>query len=443
MNMRLKGLVALAILVGLSGCGNNSLSDFNPFNRGDPRLPGDRQDVLTEPNPLTVNPDATSVRAIVVPPAVSNGDWPQPGGTPSNAPGNLAYSGGGQRIWSSSAGEGTGDNGNISASPVVAGGRVYTMDVKGTITAFSAASGGRAWRMSIVPEGEDDDGITGGGLAASNGILYVVTGYGEIIALDQGSGQRLWTVNMEIPMRSAPTVDGGTLYAVSTDNRIFAVSTADGSKLWTYRGIPESTGLVSGASPAVSGDMVVVPFSSGEIIAFKSATGDPVWAETLTRTRSFTSLSGIREVAARPVVQNGIVYAVSVSGRMIATGLADGERIWTRNFSGVHTPAIAGDSLFAVDVDGRLVAFDRLTGEVLWLIELPEDDRDPERWAGPVIAGGRLWLASTQGRMVSVDPVTGQLGTERSVGDPVRMQPIVAANRIYVLTDDANLVAFN
>ncbi len=443
MKRRIIGTIALAVMVSLTGCGGGlSFDDLNPFSGREQILPGERQEILAEPNPLAVDPALAVVQAIILPPAINNGDWSQPGGNPANAPGHLAYSGSGQRIWMSSAGRGTGSHGNISASPVISGGRIFVMDVEGKVTALTASGGGRAWQVSIVPEGDDDDGITGGGLAADGGNLFAATGYGEIIAFDQGTGQRRWTTKMDIPLRSAPTVANGILFVVGTDNRVFAVSIADGSQLWSFRGIPETTGLVSSASPAVSGDIVVVPFSSGEIIAFQAATGQPIWAESLTRTRSFTSLSGIREVAARPVIQDGVVYAVSVSGRMIATGLASGERVWTKNFAGVHTPAIAGESLFAVDIRGKLAAMSRATGQVLWLVDMPKNE-DNETWAGPVVAGGRLWLASSEGRLVSVDPASGRMISEHDIGDPVRLQPIVASSTIYVFTDDANLVAFN
>ena len=44
---------------------------------------------------------------------------------------------------------------------------------------------------------------------------------------------------------------------------------ADGTEAWQYPGIPESAGVLSAASPAASGDTVVVPYSSGEVIGVR------------------------------------------------------------------------------------------------------------------------------------------------------------------------------
>ena len=102
-------------------------------------------------------------------------------------------------------------------------------------------------------------------------------------------------------------------------------------------------------------------------------------------------------------------------------------------------PWPAGDMVYVADVNGILLALSRKDGSVRWLTELPK----ATRWSGPVLAGGRLWLASGEGMVVNVDAKTGNVVSQRDLGTPIFISPIVAAGRMYVLTDKARLLALN
>ena len=86
-----------------------------------------------------------------------------------------------------------------------------------------------------------------------------------------------------------------------------------------------------------------------------------------------------------------------------------------------------------------MLALTRETGQVRWVTDLPQQSR----WNGPVLASGKLWLVSSEGLMVGVDAKTGQLATQRDIGDEIYIAPIVAAGRMYVLSDKARLIALN
>ena len=74
---------------------------------------------------------------------------------------------------------------------------------------------------------------------------------------------------------------------------------------------------------------------------------------------------------ARPVIDQGVVFAVSHGGKMIAASESNGERLWTRNIGSTQMPWIAGDTVYVVDLGGKLVALVRADGKVRWATELP------------------------------------------------------------------------
>jgi hypothetical protein len=60
-----------------------------------------------------------------------------------------------------------------------------------------------------------------------------------------------------------------------------------------------------------------------------------------------------------------------------------------------------------------------------------------------VLAGGRLWLVSGEGLLVGADARSGQVITQVDLGTPVFVTPVVAGGRMYILADNAKLIALN
>lgn len=440
----IRRLVILSLLMAvLTGCSYRDLDDFsfsdiNPFAKDEELLPGERHEILTQTDALSGGSEGAGPPSI--PPATANADWSQPGGNAANAPGHLALDTSLGRAWSASAGRGSSDDSRLTVSPIIYGGVVYTMDAEATVSAHGGG-GGYSWRVSLKPEYEDDDGVIGGGIAADGGRIYAATGYGDVYALSPQGGQQLWVAKLKVPVRSAPTAADGKVFVVTADNQLHALSQENGAELWTYRGIPETTGLIANASPAATGDTVVVPYSSGEVVAFNVETGEPKWADTLTRTQLFTSVSGLTDVAGRPVIDRDRVYAVSVSGRMVAVDLDNGTRLWTRNVASVQTPYAAGDTVYVVSMDGQLAALSREDGKARWVTKLPTKRNG--NWNGPVLAGGLLWLSSADEKLVAVDAASGQIASQTDIGEPSYIQPVVAGGALYLLLDNGTLAAFN
>src|SRR6185503_12260392 len=106
--------------------------------------------------------------------------------------------------------------------------------------------------------------------------------------------------------------------------------------------------------PAFSGNTVVVPYSSGEVTAFDAEKGTLKWADAVVRSTRTLAVSGFTDVAASPVIYNGVVYATGVSGRTIAVSLASGERLWEQNIGSAATPAVSGNALFLIDLQDEL-----------------------------------------------------------------------------------------
>jgi outer membrane protein assembly factor BamB len=434
-------LAALAAAFLMAGCAGGlpslpKVGDLNPFKQKQQPLPGRRVPVIETTESISDNL-AEADKPIVLPPVQSNDAWPQPGGQPNNVPGNLALAGALHQAWSANAGEGSSKTGRVTASPIVYDGRVYALDAAANLSAFSL-TGSKVFSVSTKPEGQVGLGGYGGGLAAENGRLYVANGYGLVAALDPQSGKVIWSKNLDVPVRAAPTAVGDRLYVITIDGRFYCLSGVDGAEVWTARGLPQTASLMTSTSPAVDGDIVVAPFPSGDIIAYKASDGSAVWTENLARTRQTSQIASMSD-AARPAIDNGTVFAVGHAGRMVAAQAKNGERLWSATIPSSQPPCVAGDTVYVVDTSGRLLALARSSGKTKWTMKLPE----AKSWAGPVLASGTLWLVSSSGALVGVDATTGTLGSQVSIGEASYIPPIVASGRMFVMTDTAKLIALN
>ena len=439
MNRRrfVSALLASASL-SAGGCG---LFDDKPKAR----LPGDRLSVLGLDHTLEPDP-AYAKQQIPLPPVTANAEWPQPGGNPSHAMGNLALPNQVRRAWDVSIGDGSARYTKVMSQPVIAAGRIFAMDGGVQVSALDPGNGGKVWQVDLKPEGQKGNAF-GGGPCFWNGRLFVSTGYAEVVALDPSSGSIIWRKNVGSPVHAAPTVVDNRVYVVTVDNELIALSGADGQRQWSHNGIPETGSLLGGPSPAVEGDIVVVAYSSGELFALQAQNGRALWSESLAAGRNLGSMSGMADIHGRPVIDRGRVFAVSHSGRMAAIELRTGNHIWEQELGGTHTPWSAGDVVFIVANENEIVALTRNEGKVRWAAQLPsyenmEKKKDPILWVGPVLGGNQLIVLSSTGLALWLSAQDGTEQFRTTLSDKGFLGPVIADNTLYLLTDDARLSAY-
>ena len=433
-------VIGVALLASLGGCGI-----FKGGDKNKTALVGERVAVLTSETGAEIDPALADV-PVVLPAAVVNTEWTQPGGNAAKSMGSLAI---GQELapaWSVRI-AGSTPQARLAASPVVAGGHIYAIDINGVVHMFDAATGAAGWTASTGAEDKSKASRFGGGVSFDGGKLYATNGVGDVVALDAATGSQLWKKRPGGPLRGSPTIANDTLYVVSQDNQLFALKLSDGSTIWNEAGTLELAGVFGVAAPAAGQGTVVAGFSSGELNAYRYENGRSVWQDALSRTSISTAVGSLSDIDADPVIDSGRVYAVGQGGRMVSLELTTGQRLWELNVAGISTPWVAGDWLFVVTDEGKLLCLARATGKVRWMTQLQRyrDDKPKKgivSWSGPVLAGDRLILASSEGQFANVSPADGKLLSTGKVGAPVSLTPVVANQTMYVLDNEGHLTAW-
>ncbi len=391
--------------------------------------------------------DELAQKPILLPNPVTNPDWAQPGGRADGLNGNLAGPGSFRTQWRIDAGAGTETTRGLVAPPIIADGRIFVLDSEHVLRSFDAQTGAEGLRVKFRASLKRDKFAFGGGLASGDGKIFVVTGYGGVIAIDAKTGTEIWKREFPAPFQTAPLFLTDRLYVIANDSELLALNARTGTNIWGSRAIAEPARVLGASSPAGTADIILAPFPSGELVAYLPANGRRLWSDALTRSGKFTPLSEINDIAGRPVIDRGLVFAASQSGVIVAIDLRTGDRKWEKSTGSIQTPAVVGEYVFALTIDSQVLAMDRESGKIYWTTQLRRFDKEKKRkgritWTGPLVAGGRLIVISSEGEMAALSPKDGAVLETKELDSPAFIPPFAAQGRLFVLTDSARLYAF-
>lgn len=443
--MNAKSLVQLAaaalLTVTLTGC--DTVGSW--FKTEKVPLPGERISVLALEGALEPDESVQDL-AVTLPPQAPNADWPSAAGSAAGVMGHLALPENISRAWSADIGTGSDSEERVTARPIVAGGRIFTMDSRAKVSAFDQRTGERLWQVGLARRSEDV-GEIGGGMAYGQGRLVVTTGYGDMYALEPETGHYFWKATVDGPIRGAPLVHNGRVFFLASENRLKAHDLETGKEIWVHQGLQETAELIGAPSPTASGPFVMAPYSSGEIYALRADTGQSIWSDQLVRARRVTPLGAINDIDGEPVIDGDRVYVIGQGGIMAGIDLRRGVRLWDQDMAGREPPWVAGDFIYVVTSDSELVCISSSDGGIRWVKQLqkledPDDTRSRVTWQGPILAGGRLVLGNNLGDLAFFSPYDGTQMRKIDLGSGVAAAPIVVDGTLYVVTDGGNLVAF-
>ena len=460
--MMTRSTILAALLVaalGASGCA--TVSRLNPFDKkdeGPAELAGEGQRISIIPPDQVLEP-AASLKGVdfALPPAEKVTAWALPGGVVEQAMGNVDAAPDLTIAWRKSFGQGAKRGRYLTAPPVAADGKVFLMDAEGRVAALDARSGAQLWRTATNPGDNKRDRLAfGGGVAYADGKLYVASGYRQVMQMDAGTGAIGWRAKTSESIHGAPTVAGGRMFVVALDNTLLTFDIATGAPSWTYQALSESSRILSASSPAISGDTVVSAFGSGELVALRTANGNDLWNEALSRASRTSALSEIRDIPGRPAIYQGDVFAVSHSGVFAATDLRTGQARWTLPVVGVTAPWPAGDVVYVVSKNGEVICASRENGQIFWMRPLNEGFKSKRKggvfglggqrqnrpiWSGPLLANDRLLIVGQTGEMVVLNAKTGEITKRIDLKGSSITSPIAMGDMVYVVTQEADLIA--
>lgn len=432
--MHHRALIAACCMLALTSCGDSSSDDTSI-------LEGERYAVLLGKDGISADPIAQT-SPVDVPPANLVPSWP--GSQTRSVISHIAITSF-DDIDSATVGDGYDFTGGIAPEPVASYDTIYAMDASGHITAHTMDDIDQLrWESASLAE-ENNPEMLGGGLFLDEvgDMLYAASGYGQLAALDAKTGKEAWRIRLGAPIRGAPVAYDGIVVVITANNETIGLRASDGQTKWEHRGIRENAGFFSTVSPNIWQGIVLVAYSSGEVLAFNMETGNVVWTDTLitdNRTQAAAAFTGVN---ATPLVQDGVAYLISASGNMVANAVLNGRPLWEAEIGSAHSLWGAGNMVFALTTQNQLVAILKTTGKVHWVADLSYYNDDgfditPRQFA-PLLMNEHVCVADIKGRLKRVNVRTGERAPDIDIADDIAAAPISVGGRFITLHQNAQL----
>jgi len=223
-------------------------------------------------------------------------------------------------------------DGQIWSSPAVADGTVFVGSADGSLHDVDLASGEPRWRYDtegrshVSAEFGFDRRTIQSSPSVADGRVFFGSRDGNLYAVEAETGSLAWRFDHEVSWCvTSPAVDNGVVYAGSSDgNFAQALDARSGEELWRA-----STEFRVFASPALSGETVLVADHAGVLFALDRRTGVERWRFRVGQA-----------IQSSPVVANGTVYVGSDDGFVYAVHGTDGPSLHRAVFWDGNVPAV-------------------------------------------------------------------------------------------------------
>ena len=313
-------------------------------------------------------------------------------------------------------------------TPILTDQLIVTANSIDGLVAYERQRGQVVWRLPI------HDGVEAGAQLVG-GTLYFGAGDGQLYAVVLETGRVLWTYALKAEGIAKPLVSGGVIYVLGGNNVAHAVDAKTGKLLWLYNRREASNLSVRGGSqPALFGELALVGFSDGALVALNRTSGALVWEVNLNRNKRF------RDVDATPIIEDQTAYVSSYDGALYALNAAGGRILWTVEDGGYDEVLLQNNTLYYSASSGKTLALDKRSGKVLWSRLNPHGIA-----TAPVMFKGTLIVGEMDGDLRFLDPRNGELlnsfAPGRGVTSKVGLDP--KTNQLMFMSADANLYALN
>jgi len=245
------------------------------------------------------------------------------------------------------------EHGGPRATPAVAGGKIVTLSVSGTLSCLDATKGTVAWRKDEI-KGTPQFFTASSPLIAGGLVIAQLGGEdgGAIVAYDLADGKEKWRCP-EGPAYASPvpaSIEGVTQVVAMTSKKVVGVSAADGKLLWELPFVPVGRAY-NAATPIVDGSTVIFAGQGHGTKAVKiEKKGDAFAASEVWS-------SPVAVAFSTPVLKDGMLYGGSDKGDLFCLDAKTGQTVWTQaaKLGGYAAMVHLGSAILALPNSGEMV----------------------------------------------------------------------------------------
>ncbi len=421
----------------LASCGTR---EYLGFEKKKIRLKGERVSILKE---LTAN-DSTEKKSsseIILEDAIILSNWLQSYNSPSHLSFNHISDSKLDSFKYLVSGAGERKSSKILGQPVIFNDLIFFLDAKSNVISFSLKSNKIIWKRNISLKNENNHNI-GGGIVIYKDSLIINSAYGQIISLGILKGEINWEINVDSPIRSAPTIFENKLLSLTVSNKLYVLNADDGSLLWQHQGIFNNTTLIDSPKVAVDDNIVIVPYSNGEFFALNLNNGKEIWRNSFIDIEVKETTNAFSDIDAFPIIKKDIVVITSAIGKLFAVNKKTGGKLWIRDISSTQTPLVNGNSIFIVNRNEEIICLNILDGGTKWVLPIDDKLSDYKKyiWLSPILINSKLLLVGGNKKLITIDTYTGVIDKIKNIPNYPASSPIIVNSIPYLMLRNGDIV---
>ena len=220
-------------------------------------------------------------------------------------------------------------------TPVVSGGKVYTLGAEGNLFCFEAGSGNILWSHELKKDFQTKTplwGFSANPLIDGQKLICLVGGAGSVaVAFDKDTGKELWrSLSAREPGYAPPMIfeaGGKRQLIIWHPESLNSLDPETGKTYWSEPFTARSGLTVP--TPRLAGDkLFITSFYNGPMLlklAKDKPAAEVVWRGTSQNERNTDKLHSIM---ATPFIEDGHIYGVCSYGQLRCLKLDTGERVW-------------------------------------------------------------------------------------------------------------------
>jgi eukaryotic-like serine/threonine-protein kinase len=309
-------------------------------------------------------------------------------------------------LWAFQSGAGS------RSSPALVKDMVLFGNEAGYLNAVDRNDGSSRWRFPTTKE------VVAAPVADGTRAYFGSENY-SFYALELHSGRAVWEFPTHDRIKGGAALAGGVVYFGSYDGHLYALRAEDRGLVWQF----------PAAAPG--------PLAGVAAVAVATDTGGVVPAALPAPPKAFSY--------ARPAIGEGLVFAGNLDGLLYALDQKTGALRWSfKTGDGItSSPLLEGGTLYFGSNDHRVYALTGLSGAaptVKWSFATGDQVN-----ASPLLAGGVVYVGGSDKVFYAIDATSGKKLWQQAVGGPVYARAALYQNLVFVGAGagDGRLYAFD
>ena len=335
-----------------------------------------------------------------------------------------------QKLWDVSIGDGVGQQ-YLKLYPLLLSDRLVVTDRNGTLQAVNLNDGDTIWSVDL-------DVVISGGVGGNEKYHAVTSRDGEVILLDATDGKVKWKANVSSEVLVPANIVSNNLILRTVDGKIIALQLESGVEQWVYKRDVPALSLRGSSRLITEGNKIFAGLDSGRLVALNN-NGNPLFDAAVAIPRGKSELERIIDIDGDAVLRNDVLYIASFQGSVIALDVRKGQLIWRRKLSTFTGVEVAGSALFSSDEHDHVWALDKNNGATIWKM----DKLSARSITRPVAMDDAIVVGDYDGYLHWISQYDGHfLARVEADGSGFIVPPLVSGNRVYALSRDGELTAY-